>query len=66
MEGTGSRREGDKLYCFLPLPFFLPSFCGPHTGLFHQGQRPKTVEATITHDVALLEVSYRSLYDRLV
>jgi hypothetical protein len=27
--------------------FFLPSFGGPHDGLCHQGQRPKTVEATI-------------------
>jgi hypothetical protein len=32
----------------LPLyPSFLPSFCGVHTGLCQQGQRPKTVEATI-------------------
>jgi hypothetical protein len=26
---------------------FLLSFGGPHAGLCHQGQRPKTVEATM-------------------
>jgi hypothetical protein len=26
----------------------IPSFGGPHTGLCHQGQGPKTIEATIS------------------
>jgi hypothetical protein len=36
---------------------FLPSFCGPHTGLSHHDQRPKTVEATI-HPSAILQAAY--------
>jgi hypothetical protein len=31
--------------CFLPS--FIHSFSGPHPGLCHQGQRPKTVDATV-------------------
>jgi hypothetical protein len=44
-EGEGRGRKGTNLtVSFL----FLPSVCGPHTGLSHQGLRPKTVEATVT------------------
>jgi hypothetical protein len=43
MEGRG--RKGTNL---IVSSLFLPLFCGPHTGLSHQGQRPKTVEASIT------------------
>jgi hypothetical protein len=36
-------RKGENLIVSF---VFLPSFSGPHA-LYHQGQRPKTVEATI-------------------
>jgi hypothetical protein len=42
--------EGDKLNFLFP----LPSFCVPYIGLCHQGQRPKTVEATIHSNKLLL------------
>jgi hypothetical protein len=42
----------------LPTPSsFLPSFSGPHAGLFKQGHRPKKVEATITTKI-FLKMSY--------
>jgi hypothetical protein len=40
-KGKG-KRGGNLIVPFL----FLPSFCGPHTGL-SQGHRPKTAEATL-------------------
>jgi hypothetical protein len=40
MKGKEGEGRG-KLNCL------LPSFSGPHTGLSHQGQRPKRVEDTI-------------------
>jgi hypothetical protein len=62
MEGMG--RKGTNFIALL-----LPSFCGPYTGLFHQGQWPKTVEATIlygnlnTEITACFEVSYLTRTD---
>jgi hypothetical protein len=54
MDGEG--REWGKLNCLVP----LPSFSGPHTGLY-QVQRPKTVEATYT---VLYRMIIKSLYSR--
>jgi hypothetical protein len=39
----GGREDTD----WLTPSLFLSSFCGPHTGFSHQGQLPKTVEATV-------------------
>jgi hypothetical protein len=46
MEGLGRKvgKGTNLIVSFL----FRASFCSPHTGLSHQGQWPKAVEATIT------------------
>jgi hypothetical protein len=42
--GREGRGKGKNLIVSF---LFLPSFCGAHTGLSCQGQRPKTAENTI-------------------
>jgi hypothetical protein len=48
LEGMVRKGTGvDTLNCLLSLPSFLPPLSGPDAGLCRQGQRPKTVDATI-------------------
>jgi hypothetical protein len=44
----GSRKGEKEKLNLPPFSFFLSSFCGPYTGLSHQGQRPKTIVTTVT------------------
>jgi hypothetical protein len=46
MDERDTKERGDETNLIASFPF-LSSFRYPHTGLFHQGQRPKTVEATV-------------------
>jgi hypothetical protein len=51
MDGKDGRKGTNLIVSFL----FLFSSSGPHTGLDRQGQRPKTVEATILPDCSYKE-----------
>jgi hypothetical protein len=43
----GREKEEANIIDSFPLPFFLSASSGSHAGPFHQGQRTKTVKATL-------------------